>query len=51
MLFLAVFGALAAAMAVVSQGNVRAADSALRVMRAQGAAESGLVFAANRLER
>ncbi len=51
MMFLVVFGSLAAAMAVVAQGNLRTADSALKVSRAQSAAESGLVFAARRLER
>jgi hypothetical protein len=50
MMFLVIFGALAAAMAVVAQGNLRSADSALRVSRAHSAAETGLVFAARRLE-
>ncbi len=50
MLFLVIFGALAAAMAIVAQGNLRTADSSLKVSRAQSAAESGLVFAARRLE-
>ena len=51
MMFLVIFGSLAAAMAVVAQGNLRTADSALKVSRAQSAAESGLVFAARRLGR
>lgn len=49
MMFLVIFGSLAAAMAVVAQGNLRTADSAIKVGRAQGAAESGLVFAERRL--
>ncbi len=49
MLFLVIFGALAAAMAIVAQGNLRTADSSLKVSRAQSAAESGLVFAQRRL--
>ena len=50
MLFLVIFGSLAAAMAIVAQGNLRTADSSLKVSRAQSAAESGLVFAQRRLE-
>ena len=51
MLLLVVFGSLAAVMAAVAQANLRAADGALRAMRAHGAAESGLAFATHRLER
>jgi hypothetical protein len=51
MMFLVIFGSLAAAMAVVAQGNMRTADSSLKVSRAQSAAESGLVFAERRLSR
>ncbi|HBZ97613.1 MAG TPA: hypothetical protein DEO57_07190 [Phycisphaerales bacterium] len=51
MMFLVVFGALAATMAVVAQGNMRTAHSALRVSRSLSAAESGLVFARRRLAR
>jgi hypothetical protein len=51
MMFLVIFASLAAAMAVVAQGNLRTADSALKVSRAQSAAESGLVFAARRLQK
>lgn len=50
MMFLVIFGSLAAAMAVVAQGNLRTAESGLRVSRAMSAAETGLVFAARRLE-
>lgn len=49
MMFLVIFGSLAAAMAVVAQGNLRTADSSMRVSRAMSAAEAGLVFAANRM--
>jgi hypothetical protein len=51
MMFLVIFGSLAAAMAVVAQGNLRTADSAIKVSRAQGAAESGLVFAERRISQ
>jgi len=50
MMFLVLFGSLAAAMAVVAQGNLRTADSNLRISRALSAAETGLVFATHRLE-
>jgi hypothetical protein len=36
-------------MAVVAQGNLRTADSAMKVSRAMSAAETGLVFATRRL--
>ena len=49
MMFLVLFGSLAVAMAVVAQGNLRTADSGLRVSRAMSAAETGLVFGARRL--
>ncbi|MGA0420178.1 MAG: hypothetical protein ACO3P9_09110 [Phycisphaerales bacterium] len=49
MMFLVIFGSLGAAMAVVAQGNLRTADSALRVARAGSAAETGMVFASRRL--
>jgi len=51
MMFLVLFGSLAAAMAVVAQGNLRTADSAVKVSRATSAAETGIVFAARRLEQ
>ncbi len=50
MMFLVIFGSLAAAMAVVAQGNLRTADSALRVSAAHSAAETGIVFGIRRLE-
>ncbi len=49
MMFLVIFSSLAAAMAVVAQGNLRTADSHMKVSRAMSAAETGLVFAARRL--
>ena len=51
MMFLVIFGALAATMAVVAQGNMRTAHSSLQVSRSLSAAESGLVFATRRLDR
>jgi hypothetical protein len=50
MMFLVLFSSLAVAMAVVSQGNLRTADSALKVSRAMSAAETGLSFASRRLD-
>ncbi len=49
MMFLVVFGSLSIAMAIMAQGNLRAADSALRVSRATSAAQTGLVFGSRRL--
>ena len=49
MMFLVLFGSLAVTMAVVAQGNLRTAHSALRVSRSLSAAESGLAFATRRL--
>ena len=49
MMFLVIFSSLAAAMAVVAQGNLRTADSYMKVSRAMSAAETGLVFAQRRL--
>ncbi|TVQ53369.1 MAG: hypothetical protein EA377_08150 [Phycisphaerales bacterium] len=51
MMFLVIFGSLAAAMAVVAQGNMRSAQAGMQVSRAMSAAETGLVFGALRLER
>lgn len=45
MMFLILFGSLAAAMAIASRGNIRAASTHLNVMRAMGAAETGLDIA------
>ncbi len=50
MMFLLLFGSLAAAMAVVSQGNLRTAAAHLHVSRAMSSAETGLAVAEERLE-
>lgn len=49
MMFLVIFGSLAAVMAVVAQGNLRTAQSHLQVNRSMSAAETGLTFASRRL--
>ncbi|MEE2681518.1 MAG: hypothetical protein VX641_04010 [Planctomycetota bacterium] len=49
MMFLVIFGSLSVAMAIMAQGNLRAADSALQVSRASSAAQTGLVFGGRRL--
>ncbi len=51
MMFLVIFGSLAAAMAVVATGNLRTADVSLRVSRSTSAAETGLVYGTWILER
>ncbi|MEM1107922.1 MAG: type II secretion system protein [Planctomycetota bacterium] len=51
MLFLMIFGSLAAAMAIVSQGNLRTADSHLKINRAMATAETGLDLMVYRLEQ
>ena len=50
MMFLILFGSLAAAMAVASTGNVKTAATHLHVGRAQSAAETGLAIARARLQ-
>ncbi len=49
-MFMITFASLATCMAVVSQGNLMAANSAMQVNRAHSAAETGLIFASKRLE-
>jgi hypothetical protein len=49
MMFLALFGSLGLAMTIASQGNLRTASTHLHVMRALGAAETGLEVARARL--
>ncbi|MDX2117636.1 MAG: hypothetical protein SFY96_05565 [Planctomycetota bacterium] len=49
MMFLILFGSLAAAMAIATRGNIRTAATHIHVMRAQGAAETGLAVARARL--
>jgi hypothetical protein len=51
MIFMALVASLTAVMAIVSEGNVRSAESAVRVSRSLSAAESGLQAAAWRLRR
>lgn len=50
MMFLILFGSLAAAMAAVSQGNLRTADTHQRILRAQGAVDSSLDLGMSRLQ-
>jgi hypothetical protein len=49
MMFLVMFSSLAVAMAVASQGNLRTANTHLHVLRAMGAAETGMAIAERRL--
>lgn len=49
MMFVVLFGSLAVAMAIVSKGNLRTAQTHLHVVRAMGAAETGLEVARKRL--
>lgn len=49
MMLLVIFGSLVTAMAVASKGNIRSASTHEQVMRAMGAAETGLAFAQKRL--
>jgi len=51
MVFMMIFGSLAAAMAIVAQGNLRTADTHLKINRAHAVAESGMQYVAFRLER
>ena len=51
MMFLLIFGSLAAAMAIVSQGNLRTADSHIKINRSLAAAETGMGLLAFRLEQ
>ncbi len=50
MMFLILFGSLAAAMAIASKGNIRTASTHVHVVRALGAAETGLAIASSRLQ-
>src|SRR5260221_1896854 len=49
MMFLILFGSLAAAMAIMSKGNIVTAATHQHVVRALGAAETGLAIAQQRL--
>src|SRR5688572_7677521 len=50
MMFVVLFGSLAVAMAIVSKGNLRTAQTNLHVIRAMGAADTGLAIAQSRLK-
>src|SRR5436190_2065948 len=50
MMFLILFGSLAAAMAIMSRGNIITAATHQHVSRALGAAETGLAVATARLQ-
>jgi hypothetical protein len=49
MMFVVLFGSLAVAMAIVSKGNLRTAHTHMHVVRAMGAADTGLAVAQARL--
>lgn len=51
MMFLVIFASLATAMAIVSQGNLRTADTHLKVNRALAAAETGMQFITYRIKQ
>ncbi len=51
MMFMVLFGSLAAAMAIVSKGNMRTAQTHLRVSGALGAVDAGLELASGRMKR
>lgn len=50
MMFLVIFASLATAMAIVSQGNLRTADSHMKINRALSAAETGVQFLTYRID-
>lgn len=50
MMFLILFGSLAAAMAIASRGNIKTAATNMYVSRAAGAAETGLLIGRARLQ-
>lgn len=51
MIFLVIFSSLAAAMAVIAQGNLTTADTHLKINRSLSAAETGLAIVEHRLEQ
>ncbi|MEE9404738.1 MAG: hypothetical protein V3V20_07585 [Algisphaera sp.] len=51
MMFLVIFASLAAAMAVVSQGNLRVADTNIKISRSLAAAETGMNLMIRQLEK
>ncbi|HYD02369.1 MAG TPA: hypothetical protein VEB22_14170, partial [Phycisphaerales bacterium] len=50
MMFLVLFGSLGVAMAIASKGNLRTASTHIHVIRATGAAETGLTVGVKRLQ-
>jgi hypothetical protein len=51
MMFLVIFASLAAAMAIVSQGNLQTADSSLKISRSLAASETGMRFMIYRINQ
>jgi hypothetical protein len=51
MMFMMIFGSLAAAMAIVAEGNLRTADTHMRLNSALAAAETGMQYMTHRLDR
>ena len=51
MMFLVIFASLAAAMAVVSQGNLRVAETNIKISRSLAAAETGMNLMVRELEK
>lgn len=49
MMFLVIFGSLAAAMSIVAQGNLQTADSHVKINRSLAAAETGMRYVVYRL--
>ena len=51
MMFLVIFASLAAAMAIIAQGNLATADNSYKIHRALASAETGLQFITYRLNQ
>jgi len=51
MMFLVIFGSLAAAMSIVAQGNLQTADSHMKINRSLAAAETGMRYLTYRLNQ
>ena len=51
MMFLVIFGSLAAAMSIVAQGNLQTADSHLKINRSLAAAETGMRYMVYRMNQ
>lgn len=50
MMFMVIFGSLAASMAIVAEGNFRTADTHLKINRSAAAAETGMHFLMRRMD-